>query len=123
MRRLFPGFSYQRRAGAWTGYLQPADWARGYRIRIVHPAPERRPSVWVDAPTLHPNAPHRFPDDSLCLYDPKDPLDQRWHSQVPLALTIVPWTAEWLFFYELWLESGTWHGPEAAHGSGPKRPA
>jgi hypothetical protein len=29
---------------------------------------------------------------------------------MPIADTIIPWTSEWLFFYELWLASGEWHG-------------
>jgi hypothetical protein len=34
-----------------------------------------------------------------------------------LAETIVPWTAEWLFFYEVWMEDpeGRWLGLEAPH--------
>jgi hypothetical protein len=26
------------------------------------------------------------------------------------AVTIIPWTIEWLFFYETWLATGEWHG-------------
>ena len=25
---------------------------------------------------------------------------------MPIADTIIPWTSEWLFFYELWLATG-----------------
>ena len=121
MHRRFPQFRLERRTGAWTG-CPPADWARVYRVRIVHPAPTRVPHVWVTAPVLHVDAPHRFADASLCLYYPKDSIEHRWRAEMPPALTIVPWTAEWLLWYELWLETGTWYGPEAPHGSGPKRP-
>lgn len=27
-----------------------------------------------------------------------------------IANTIVPWTSEWLFYYEIWLATGQWHG-------------
>ena len=27
-----------------------------------------------------------------------------------LSKTIVPWTVEWLYFYELWLATGEWYG-------------
>lgn len=27
-----------------------------------------------------------------------------------LADTIIPWTVEWLYFYELWLATGEWLG-------------
>ena len=36
--------------------------------------------------------------------------------------TIVPWTAEWIVFYELWKITGEWLGPEAPHGAGEKIP-
>lgn len=32
-----------------------------------------------------------------------------------IAETIVPWTALWLLYYELWLETDEWLGPEAPH--------
>jgi len=27
-----------------------------------------------------------------------------------IADTIIAWASEWLFFYELWLATGEWHG-------------
>jgi hypothetical protein len=27
-----------------------------------------------------------------------------------IADSVVPWASEWLFFYEIWLPSGEWHG-------------
>jgi hypothetical protein len=36
--------------------------------------------------------------------------------------TIIPWTAEWLVFYELWKISGKWMGPAALHGTDEKIP-
>ena len=27
-----------------------------------------------------------------------------------IADTIVPWTAEWLVYYEIWLMTGEWYG-------------
>ncbi len=34
---------------------------------------------------------------------------------LPIDDTIIPWTAEWLVFYELWKDTGTWQGAEAPH--------
>jgi len=30
-----------------------------------------------------------------------------------IATTILPWTALWLYYYELWLDTGKWLGPSS----------
>lgn len=70
------------------------------------------PTVRVERPKLKPGAPHLYPDGRLCLYYPPD---RRWHSGYLLADTILPWTASWLYFYELWLDTDEWLGPSAPH--------
>jgi hypothetical protein len=35
---------------------------------------------------------------------------------------IIPWTAEWLVYYEIFKRTGQWIGPEAPHGSEEKEP-
>jgi hypothetical protein len=42
---------------------------------------------------------------TLCLYYPG-----HWKPEMLLSTTIVPWTAEWLMHYELWLATGHWAG-------------
>ncbi|MCW1431349.1 hypothetical protein [Novosphingobium sp. JCM 18896] len=54
----------------------------------------------------------------LCLYYPDG---AEWSEGMLLAETIVPWTAEWLFYYEMWQVTGTWGGPEAPHAEMPRR--
>lgn len=39
-----------------------------------------------------------------------------------LAQSIVPWTAEWLFYYEMWQVTGAWGGDEAEHDTPPATP-
>ena len=109
----FPGFSFTQspNQGVWRGELQPQEGGTVYRVRLIYCLRDR-PRVHVIAPTLVSGAPHLYPGGELCLYYPSD---GTWHSQRPLATTIVPMTAEWLLFYEWWLESGTWWGPEAPH--------
>lgn len=111
MRTLFPQFKYRRLLHQWIGTLQPTDESPEYTIKIVYVYPER-PKVWVTSPTLVPDACHQYPDKSLCLYYPSD---GDWNHKKLLAYTIVPWTAEWLMFYEVWLLTGNWYGPEAPH--------
>jgi hypothetical protein len=81
-----------------------------YKIKIVY---RRIPKVWVISPKIESDRDiHMYRDESLCLYYPED---FRWRDKSNLHETILPWTAEWLVFYEKHLRSGTWEGPEAPH--------
>ncbi|MCK4323704.1 MAG: hypothetical protein KAW89_04185 [Armatimonadetes bacterium] len=88
-----------------------------YTIRIDW-RPQKPPKVFVVDPALVHNAPHRYNDDSLCLYDHRE---RPWRPTDLIARTIIPWTAEWLSWYEFCLETREWMGPEASH-KGPKEP-
>ena len=35
---------------------------------------------------------------------------KNWDATMPLANTIVPWVADWLYYYEVWLFTGEWEG-------------
>lgn len=124
MQNDFPHFSFCRHRGAhtWRGTLQPLEASPEYEIKISW-RPPKAPRTWVVAPQLHPNAPHLYEEEdrALCLYDPKDPKDQRWTPRRYISQTIVPWTSFWLAFYEYWLQTGEWYGPEAPHTGRPKR--
>lgn len=113
MRRYFPQFSFFRRGkheAFWIGELQPTDTSRKYTVKVqYHP---RYPKVYIIEPELIRNCPHIYPDKSLCLYYPKD---RSFTSDKLIAKTIIPWTCEWLFFYEKWIEEGVWWGAEAPH--------
>ena len=59
--------------------------------------------------------PHLYRNGALCLYYPKyNEWDYRW----PWADTLIPWTSLWLYFYEIWQETGEWLG-EGIHGKKP----
>lgn len=120
MARRFPGFRFQRPAMSWYGHLQPAEDAARYRVAVTY-RPPKCPKVWVRDPKPHADAPHRYSDRSLCLYDPRV---GEWHPGLFLSETLVPWTAEWLLYYEAWLvdPERRWFGPEASHGP-RKQPA
>ena len=120
MRRVFPGFRARvgrDRKVTWTGTLQPNPSSPAYTVRVVY---GRRgpPQVRVLDPRLSKNAPHRYPDGSLCLYWPRE---WRWASAESLARTIVGWTALWLQYYEIWLALGVWMGP-SSHDEPEKGP-
>jgi len=109
-RRRNPG---QPTIGIWEGSLQPSAESPKYVVRISYTVGEV-PCVEVISPKIRDAAPHRFAGGALCLYFPDD---CDWTSQKFIALTIIPWTASWLYFYEHWLKTGRWLGPEAPHGS------
>jgi hypothetical protein len=48
--------------------------------------------------------PHVYPLNTLCLY-----LGEEW-SWAHWLTDLVGWASEWLFFYEVWLATGTWLG-------------
>lgn len=109
-RNHFRGVTYSR--GSIALPLRPTSLSPTYRVRIDY-KPEKSPKVYVVAPTLVGNPPHVYKGGHLCLY---------WHeydNSMGFGETIVPWTAEWLYFYELWQVRGEWLAPESPH-KGPK---
>jgi hypothetical protein len=119
MGQLFPQFAYKAGKNVWYGHLQPTGDSPVYRVKLEY-KPGKAPKVWVLSPEVHPDAPHRYSDLLLCLYYPRY---EKWHPRLFLAETIVPWAAEWLLYYEVWLEDplGRWLGPEAPHGGKKQR--
>ena len=45
---------------------------------------------------------------ALCLWDPSEIF---WTPEMSIATTIIPWTSEWLLFFEYWQISGEFLGP------------
>lgn len=113
VKQRFPHFAYRWNGGngTWIGSLQPRDCSPSYRVRIQYRI-GGVPRVHVTRPSLKPNAPHLYSDGTLCLYWPRE---WRWHGAELIAETIIPWTALWLLYYELWLDTDKWLGP-SSHG-------
>jgi hypothetical protein len=69
--------------------------------------------VLVVSPRIsHPEGkriPHTYPDiDGLvcmCLH-----LSEEWSGRQSIASTVIYWAIEWLYYYELWVATGEWHG-------------
>lgn len=117
MSRLWPGFRYYGGEGQYVfrGVAAFEALKEQYEIciRYYH---RRPPKVFVNWPEVKEDAPHTYPSDgSLCLYKPGV---VKWNERRLVAHTIVPWTLAWLIFYEGWLETGIWFGPEAPHTPG-----
>jgi hypothetical protein len=124
LRRKYPGSksSWKRGTITWTGEIKPGPICDSYTVRISWRGRSARPVVQVIRPTLQLaegrlSLPHIFPGDGLCLHYPGE-----WTRDMSIARTIIPWTSEWLFFYELWLLTGEWQGGGHEPGSDvPKR--
>lgn len=96
------------------GQIRPSQVSDCYNIALL--CPERRPPrTYVTTPLRAgwENAPHLYPSDKagrwaglprLCLFD------RPWRHGTALKKTIVPWAAEWLVYYEVWLTTGQWLG-------------
>jgi hypothetical protein len=92
----------------WTGEITPTELSRTYLVRIRYRF-GATPKVTVIRPTLRTRRgeclPHVYTGDILCVHEDVD-----WAPTMSVADTTVPWAAEWLLYYEIWLATGTWEG-------------
>ena len=98
----------------WRGRLQPTAASHIYQVRIT----ARRgatvtPEVFVESPELRKRngqpVPHLYSHKraKLCLWKPGK---GEWSGRLWIAETVLLWTVEWLFFYEIWRATGEWIG-------------
>ena len=119
VQKYFPLFEcgLSHRCVECEGVITPSEGCATYRIKISYPR-GGVPRVRVKDPQIMPSAEiHMYRDGSLCLYEPRE---NPWQSSNNLHETIIPWVAEWLVFYELFLLCGKWLGPEAPHVTASK---
>ena len=94
----------------WKYQLRPTALSSLYDVKLIFNG--SIPDVYVVKPNPLQKArgekklPHVYDQkkQELCLYW-KD-----WNKTMPLSKTIVPWIADWLFYYEIWLYTGIWEG-------------
>lgn len=95
------------------GEITPTDYSATYNFTIKY-SPYKTPKVFINNPIIeYNNDIHLYKDGSVCLYYPGDMI---WNSTLHLHNTIIPWTAEWLIFYELYQITGKWEHPYVPHG-------
>ena len=85
-------------------------YSRNVRIKLF-PISSSDPKVYVDGPT---ESPHRFEDDSLCIWYPWDPKEMRWEFNDGLLHLLVLIQAH-LFREAWWRDTNEWLGPEVDH--------
>ena len=86
------------------------------RIDFALPSPHV-PRVTVDGPT---DSPHRYEDNSLCMWYPRDPIDRRWTFSDGL-IQLIGLIQVHLIREHLWRRTGRWYGDEAPHPTRDKR--
>lgn len=96
----------------WSAKLTPTKLSCTYTVEFTYAVGDSIVWVQVVDPVLDPGAGkqlphvyHRVPEWWLCLHQ-----DGQWDPSMPMAMTVVPWAAEWLFHYELWVATGEWTG-------------
>ena len=131
MKKHWPDFEVARQTDdtvIWFGWLVGIECR--YRVSIEYGLPRaveddemwrRFPLVRVMSPRLEPNfdaadeapLPHVYFDRNdltlspLCLFDPDA---GQWTLSDLIALTTVPWAADWLACYEGWRATWRWFG-------------
>lgn len=120
MERLYPAFTTRWKTNKviWRGPLQPSGHTI-YTVKIQY-ALAQSPKVWVSDPPLSKEflasqTAHVYPGGRLCLFYPHT---REWLPAMLIAQTTIPWTSEWLFYYEDWLIVGEWRGRGIDHTTG-----
>lgn len=117
IERIFPETQVTTWHGqrlAWTHTICPSPLGGEYRIRLEYDIADK-PNIYVIEPKPLALAKgktkleHCYDHQTqcLCLYYPDG---KEWNKGMILAKTIIPWTYEWLYHYEIWLGTGVWTG-------------
>lgn len=112
----FPGTTIKKSKDgiySWFWDCSPTPCSDTYKVRIEF-AEGRIPRVQILSPSplpkphgvkLYEHINHPQELQFLCLHLPGE-----WKGHMIIADTFVPWTSEWLYSYEIWLETGVWTG-------------
>lgn len=96
--------------------VSPSAFGRNYNCVLRMKPDSRTPTMIVLQPDLFALAngrrpphvyPHAAPGTKLCLWWPKR---REWLPQMKITETYLPWTAEWLWYFEDWLTTDNWAG-------------
>lgn len=92
--------------------VKPTEASREYSIKLVAKQKIKSIDVYVIDPQIDTcedgrKVPHMYPKGTLCLFYPNY---KEWNYYDSWVKTIIPWTTLWLFYYEIWKETGEWVG-------------
>jgi hypothetical protein len=115
MRARYPQFLAKKNKNGeiiFTGQLQVKPELPVYTLRVIYRGDDS-PQIFILEPVPLPDAPHIYGNTgSLCLYHKNN---YSWNERRLIATEIMGWTAGWIYFYEYWLQTGDWVGPEVSH--------
>jgi hypothetical protein len=105
----------------WRGRAQPTALSDVYRLQIAYDLGDLPRTKVLDTQLKRredQQIPHMYGQESLCLFNPQK---CEWNARMQIASTVLPLACLWLYFYEIWLVTGEWHGggdhPEPAASS------
>ena len=117
MKSQYPHFKVIRRSDfdiEFIGELHVRPVLPVYTVSINYLG-SSRPLVRIIKPELVQKPPHFYQQSkSLCLFHPDN---YKWSKEKLIAKDIVSWSSAWIYFYEKWLQTGKWFGPEADHSA------
>lgn len=96
--------------------ISPSHFSRSYECLLRVTPDARIPDLIVLSPDLELIAEnrklphiytHKEKGTKLCLWYPRK---REWLPQMKFTDTFIPWTAEWLWYFEDWLYTGVWAG-------------
>ncbi|MDP3668027.1 MAG: hypothetical protein Q8R50_15200 [Sediminibacterium sp.] len=121
LRSYFPDSTIIRHGETeliWIHTLTPTPLSNSYKIKLHYKATEGV-NVYVLEPKLALAKgklllPHVYSTakQQLCLYYPDG---NEFHNGMFYVRSIIPWTSEWLYHYEIWVSTGKWHGGGIDH--------
>jgi len=116
LKSMFPNSKIKRfreESLVWIHTLTPSPLSESYKVKLEY---KRNNAVkfYVLEPKLKLATgkkflPHVYSTEKqqLCLYYPNR---FEWNVDMLYTKTIIPWACEWLYFYEIWAQSGIWYG-------------
>jgi hypothetical protein len=101
----------------WRQKLQPSRLSREYSVLVQWAGLGCLPEVEILSPNLRElsggqRSPHEFfskGNTKPCLMF-NNGSSKDWTPDMLIAESIIPWTQEWLWYWELWLSDGEWRG-------------
>lgn len=102
----------------WQGKLKPTALSSEYSIavkleygKVETFVIEPQKLALFEGETSLPHV-YSTSKQKLCLFFPDG---KEWSKGKLLVDTIIPWTCEWLYFYEIWVLTGAWLGGGTKH--------
>lgn len=92
--------------------LKPTTTSVTYTIKVYAKQNSTTVNIFVVEPKVDflengKKVPHLYSNGSLCLFYPPN---NEFNYKDLWSETLIPWTSLWLFYYEVWKETGEWLG-------------